>query len=239
MKLIIFRGRRKIGTAPLTKAEMIVGRGADADVQLEDPTVSRQHARLTRKDDLVHIEDLGGAGGITINANPVIRARLLAGDRVEIGPFTLVLASEALGIATSLDVESLADFRAAASGDEETVQLSPTELKQLRGRQRTLLGAHLVMRGDQASTEFAMTDRTQVIGFSDDCEIQIPGFSLLGKRVAEIAPDGDGWAVVASSRLTSVTVNGEKIQRHRLSDGDMVEFKGVKMRFVAAVGSKK
>ncbi len=239
MKLIIFRGRRKIGGVPIDEGETFIGRASDCGVHLDDKVVSRQHAKITVKGDLVYVEDLGGAGGLTINQKPVVRARFLAGDRLEVGPFTLFLASEALGIATSLDIDTLKDRSASAVAgtmEEETVQLSRAELEKLRGRQRTLLGAHLLIRGDQGSREFPMTDQTQTIGFADDCEIQIPGFGLITKRVAEIAPDGKGWAVVAVSRLAPVIVNGTKVDRKHLEDGDMIEVKGTKLRYVAPVG---
>lgn len=237
MKLIIFRGRRKVGGVPIDEGETVIGRAADCGVHLDDKVVSRQHAKVTVKGDLVHVEDLGSAGGITINQNPVLRARLLAGDRLEVGPFTLFLASEALGIGTSLDIDTVNDIRPGARElEEDTVHLSTHELEKLRGRQRTLLGAHLLMRSDEGSREFPMTERTQTIGFSDDCEIQIPGFGLVTKRLAEIAPDGKGWAVVAVSRFASVSVNGTKVDRKRLEDGDMIEVRGTKLRYLAALG---
>lgn len=238
MKLIIFHGRRKIGSEPLSSGEMIVGRHVDSDVHLDDKTVSRRHARIRWDGEQVHIEDLASSSGITINQNPATRARVLAGDRIEIGPFTLVLASDELGIGTSLDIDTVRGLMPPRSNvEEETVSLGPQELEARRGRQRTLLGPHLVLRSPQGNSEFPMSGTTQTIGFSDDCEIRLPGFAFLNKRLGDIAPDGKGWAVVATSRLVPVSVNGTRVDRKHLEDGDMIEFKGLKLKFLAAVGN--
>jgi len=237
MKFIVFQGRRKIRSETLVVGEMFVGRHRDSDIHLDDKTVSRRHACITYTGDTVHVEDLGGNGGITINENPVTRARVLAGDRIELGPFTLVLASDELGIGTSLDVDTLRGLKLPqVSSEEETVSLAPDQLQAVRGRQRTLLGAHLVFRSSEGSKEFPMLEVTQTIGFSDECEIRLPGFGLLNRRLAEIAPDGKGWAIVAVSRLVPVSVNGARVVRKHLDDGDMIECKGLKLKFLSAVG---
>lgn len=53
---------------PITHWENIIGRAPSCDVQLEYPSVSRQHAALIREDDgSWTIYDLGSKGGIKVN----------------------------------------------------------------------------------------------------------------------------------------------------------------------------
>lgn len=237
-KLLIFRGRRKTGSLPLEAGEYVLGRSIACDIQLDDPVVSRTHARLTLEAGGVFIEDLETASGILVNDREVPRARLLAGDRVQIGPFTVVISDDELGVGASFDLPTVADWDAPSMGDEATLHLSGAELKELRDRQRTLMGAHLVVRAPGGEIqEFEMTDRTQTVGFADDCEIRLPGSALFAKRVAQIAPDGSGWAIVATSSLAPVKVNGTKVDRKRLQEGDMIDLKGVTLRFRGPVGS--
>ncbi len=65
-----------------------LGRG-DAEIQLEDPFASSQHARLTRQGAILVIEDLGSTNGTYLNDELLRGPRPLhAGDRVRIGDST-------------------------------------------------------------------------------------------------------------------------------------------------------
>lgn len=50
---------------------VVIGRGATADVSLDDPGVSRRHARIGRAADGWVLEDLGSANGTTLNGRRV------------------------------------------------------------------------------------------------------------------------------------------------------------------------
>ena len=68
-----------------------LGRLAESKIVVNDAAVSRQHARVSRKDGAYWIEDLGSKNGTKIN-NTLISAphRLSPGDRIDIGPCSLV-----------------------------------------------------------------------------------------------------------------------------------------------------
>ena len=76
-------------TVRLTGPVAVIGRGADADVQLTDTGVSRRHAevRLTTPPSLV---DLGSTNGTRLNSQPVARGDLRDGDRIGVGTSELV-----------------------------------------------------------------------------------------------------------------------------------------------------
>lgn len=65
--------------------EMIVGRGIDADLQVDQDSVSRRHARLSRKDGAWLIADLQSTNGTYVNDMPVTEQPLHAGDLLKIG----------------------------------------------------------------------------------------------------------------------------------------------------------
>jgi hypothetical protein len=65
--------------------ELIVGRDRVCSVHLCEPTVSRRHARLLRRDGSWIIEDLGSTNGTLVNGARVGRCALRAGDRVRLG----------------------------------------------------------------------------------------------------------------------------------------------------------
>jgi pSer/pThr/pTyr-binding forkhead associated (FHA) protein len=74
---------------------IIIGRGSDADLILEDGEVSRRHARLTPAGDgSVEVEDLGSANGTFINHNEVVGpSHLDPGDELLLGVTVLQLRS--------------------------------------------------------------------------------------------------------------------------------------------------
>jgi hypothetical protein len=63
-----------------------IGRGLDCHVTLDDPLVSRRHARIVVGNDRVLVEDTGSRNGVAVNGAP-IRAptRLQDADRVRVG----------------------------------------------------------------------------------------------------------------------------------------------------------
>ncbi len=74
---------------PLIPPGLVVGRGSDADLRVNDPGVSRRHAMITvtgsEEDPHVTIEDLGSTNGIIVNGSRVQSTELVEGSRIEIG----------------------------------------------------------------------------------------------------------------------------------------------------------
>ena len=76
----------------LHEGETLVGRSASSGIVLDDPLVSRTHARIVVSRGSVTIEDLKSANGVLVNGEPLLRARVLAsGDRVVIGEQSFVV----------------------------------------------------------------------------------------------------------------------------------------------------
>lgn len=74
-KLVISNGPQEGETLPLLLSKITIGRAtsnADWEVCLQDPSVSRPHARLERGEDRTWVlYDLGSANGTTVNGAPV------------------------------------------------------------------------------------------------------------------------------------------------------------------------
>jgi pSer/pThr/pTyr-binding forkhead associated (FHA) protein len=86
---------------PLGAARTTVGRQADCDGVLDDPTVSRRHAVIEQDGAGLLLRDLGSRNGTTVNGRPVSgTVSLHAGDLVSFG-------------SVDLRVEAAADPRAA------------------------------------------------------------------------------------------------------------------------------
>ena len=85
--LHITKDGQKIGVFPVREDGITIGRHPDVEVFLEDPAVSRQHARITYDAGALLIADLGSRNGIVVNGRRVAQAHVGAGDRFEIGDY--------------------------------------------------------------------------------------------------------------------------------------------------------
>ncbi|MDX2023112.1 MAG: sigma 54-interacting transcriptional regulator [Deltaproteobacteria bacterium] len=74
--------------------EITIGRTKDATIFVDDPRVSRKHARISRLGALLLAEDLGSRNGIRVNNDVVAGAQRLlhAGDLIRVGSAQLSLA---------------------------------------------------------------------------------------------------------------------------------------------------
>lgn len=74
---------------PLTPPGFTLGRGTDADVRINDPGISRLHARVTvagtQEAPQIEIEDLGSTNGIVVDGRRVQTSPLHDGSRIELG----------------------------------------------------------------------------------------------------------------------------------------------------------
>ncbi len=82
-------GGREGETFPLAGERVVVGRSPEADVFLDDVTVSRSHAVVSRDDAGYTIEDDGSLNGTYVNRRRVEKASLEDGDEVQIGKYRL------------------------------------------------------------------------------------------------------------------------------------------------------
>lgn len=78
----------------LDKRRSVLGRSRDADVQIEDPNVSRRHAEVVQEGSTYWIVDLGSTNGVEIDGRRVQRAKLGEGARFTVGETTVTFTTE-------------------------------------------------------------------------------------------------------------------------------------------------
>ena len=84
---------------PLQPPGLVIGRGSEADLRINDPGISRRHAQI-RVDAAgpqvqIDIVDLGSTNGIVVNGHRVQQAVLREGSRIEIGSTRMLVHAPA------------------------------------------------------------------------------------------------------------------------------------------------
>lgn len=93
----------------LPRGPTLIGRSSDCHVTIEDPLVSRQHARIVVEDDQATLHDLGSRNGVKVNGVPARQPVVLKdGDRIRIGTQELVFCRA--------DVQAQASMSAKTTG---------------------------------------------------------------------------------------------------------------------------
>jgi pSer/pThr/pTyr-binding forkhead associated (FHA) protein len=88
--LLVLKGAGVGARFLLDAAETKIGRDTTNAIQLDDITVSRSHAMISKKDGY-HIKDLGSLNGTYLNAIAVRDTQVNAGDEIQIGKYHLTL----------------------------------------------------------------------------------------------------------------------------------------------------
>jgi pSer/pThr/pTyr-binding forkhead associated (FHA) protein len=70
---------------PLQGSPLLVGRDEDADIRVDEPLVSRAHARIERRGFSFFVLDLGSTNLTRVNGDPVHERELRDGDEVRFG----------------------------------------------------------------------------------------------------------------------------------------------------------
>ena len=84
---------------PLQPPGLVIGRGTEADLRINDPGISRRHAEIvvtgTGDEQTILIKDLGSTNGITVNGQKVREAAVVDGTKIDIGKTKMLVHAPA------------------------------------------------------------------------------------------------------------------------------------------------
>src|SRR3954470_8973013 len=96
MSLPRFRLRFLLQEIDLPQGDTVIGRSMTCQVTIEDPLVSREHARIRIAGERATIEDLGSRNGVQIDGTLLKKVHVLRdGERVRIGTQEMVFCAAA------------------------------------------------------------------------------------------------------------------------------------------------
>jgi pSer/pThr/pTyr-binding forkhead associated (FHA) protein len=76
---------------PISLGGLVVGRGTDADLRINDPGVSRRHIEFRQSDKHVEVHDLGSTNGMLVNGQRMTSSLLDDGTVVRVGNTDIVV----------------------------------------------------------------------------------------------------------------------------------------------------
>jgi hypothetical protein len=88
--LVVRRGPNAGSRFPLAAEVTTAGRAPDSEIFLDDVTVSRRHAEVTRTAQGYLVRDVGSLNGTYVNRERIEELLLSDGDEVQIGKYRLV-----------------------------------------------------------------------------------------------------------------------------------------------------
>ena len=139
------------------------------------------------------------------------------------------LAVGEFGIATRM---AQPDGRTAPERDAPAEQVEPgaTMIYKPKAQPPTqaISAEELGMEAEREEASLTMNGRTQplserrvVLGRSKECDVQVPD-SNVSRRHAELRQEGSSWWVVDLDSTNGLEVNGKRVQRAKLADGDTI-----------------
>lgn len=108
---------------------VVIGRGSECQIVLDNPGVSRTHAELICTDNGIEVADLNSGNGTFINGKAIDKSLLQSGDTLRVGKFT-VRALQTDQVAESAPLPAGEDS-ASPNDAHKTVFLRPEERQKI------------------------------------------------------------------------------------------------------------
>src|SRR5690349_16110931 len=134
-KLVIQDDEGKTTVVPLIRDEITIGRKEGNTIRLTERNVSRKHAKISRANGAVAIEDLGSYNGVRVNGTRISQRTVLSiSDRVQIGDYLIELKAEGAEQPVPYEdarTQPIERLDAAALGRAATPQPMPAMVPQM------------------------------------------------------------------------------------------------------------
>ncbi|MDR3214358.1 MAG: FHA domain-containing protein [Azoarcus sp.] len=235
-KLILSMDGLVLKEIVLTRERTSIGRKPINDIQIDNLSISGQHAVITHILGDAFLEDLNSTNGTYVNGQPVKKYVLRNNDVIELGKYRikyLVDASTPGVSATEMvDTAALKPFEIGTVNAGETRLAGTSTLRTDSsqpghpasatsiGHLLEHLGVIQVLSGVNVGQELELSKAVTTLGKP-------------GLQVAVITRREQGYFITHVEGKVYPLVNGEQLdaQACRLNDHDIIEIAGVKMEF--------
>jgi pSer/pThr/pTyr-binding forkhead associated (FHA) protein len=226
-KIIIKFNNDVVDHVDLRQGDMKIGRKPGCEIQIDNLSVSGEHANIFTVGEDSFVQDLGSTNGTFINNKKISKHHLKNGDTVVIGKHSLIYLSEST--------------RASRAPDEfaKTVIISPSRTVEPKpaapATERPAITLETKPKDAPAKTErsgaiFVLSGVNS--GKRIDLTKKITNLGSAGKRAGAITQTNDGFMLAPGADETP-KLNGRPIPHEgsKLKNGDVIEVAGTRLQF--------
>ena len=207
-------GPRTGETVEMGRETISIGRSPDNDIVIDDPTVSRKHARLVFDGNQYVVEDLGSTAGVKVNGGKVQRAAMPAGATLQLGDTEIVFGKT--HDLPEQPRQAPAPRRASAPAQASD---NPGATKVI-GKQRTAMWLAVTTGPDTGNT-IQLTGGDNFIGRSQENELVLADSYVSGRHAMVRVEDGKSYLYDVGSK-GGTKVNGTRIDGHTVSPNSVI-----------------
>ncbi len=193
----------------LVESRYRLGKAAVCDIRLPDDTLLDVHLQLHVDGDCLTLQPASGALVLVNGMRATAGSSLNHGDRLKLGRTQLAIVDPKIAMQTE----------GSADGAVTTAQGEP--LWVLQGLGTALSDKRYAING------------TMVAGRSRECDLCL-AVAHLSRQHARLTPDGKGLQVEDLGSANGTFINGKRIERGYLKNGDELRFDTVRFRVLGA-----
>ena len=234
-KLVISQDRVVKQEYPIEKVRIVIGRGKNNDIQLNDAAASGKHAEIVTVGNDAFVHDLGSTNGTYVNNLLTKRCALNNGDLIGIGNHVVAFHTEQA-------TDTVPDF--------EKTMVIQTGLRQHAGELQSEMTAIAKAEEKEKDVGVVEAGSNKAAGYLEVLSGALKGKRLqLNRAIVSLGRPGIQAAVVsrrasgyflthvagAGGTKTYPLVNGQSTgpRAHALNDKDVIELAGIEMVFRA------
>lgn len=83
--LVVLDGPHRGAQYPIRREKTVIGRSSEAELTMDEDTLSRKHAAVVFRGGTFYLEDLGSANGTLVDGKKIREHELRHGDRFNMG----------------------------------------------------------------------------------------------------------------------------------------------------------
>ena len=115
-RLVCTTGSGESEIYPLNEDKLVIGRSAEAHLNLLDPLVSRKHCVIEKREDGFVVRNVSTTNPLKLNDKAIVEKRLFTGDQLKIGSTTLAFISDRSEDARKIDTKLISQNKRSGWG---------------------------------------------------------------------------------------------------------------------------
>jgi pSer/pThr/pTyr-binding forkhead associated (FHA) protein len=209
---------------------LTIGRGAEADVIVDNTAISRQHTSIQLRDDSYMLTDLGSLNGTIVNGERIKDTVFVSNrDNIKLGKFKLAIAKD-----DENPEAAIASYGAHPDTEDKTIIINPNKMSTMsKGLAPNESDHHLVLtEGNAVPKKISLKGKGSIkIGKDQSCDMILSGL-LIADSQCYIVKHDDAFKIVPQRSWAKTFLNGTKIKGEQvLRKGDIIKIRSTKIRF--------